>query len=53
MVALVIILSGIAVLLAFSYLIVAHYILVRSMEDSIKKTPPDIRLLPFDPKKQL
>ena len=53
MVALVMILSGISVLLAFTYLVIAHYVMAVEMGDDIKKTPPDVRLLPIDPKKML
>lgn len=53
MVALIMILSGISVLLSFTYLIIAHYVLVIEISDDIKKTPSDVKLLPFDPNKQL
>ena len=43
------IISGILLLLAFTYLIIAHYILAVEIGEDVKKTPPDVRLLPLDP----
>jgi hypothetical protein len=48
---LIVILSALSVLSAFIYLIVAHYVLAVEMSEDIKKTPPDVRLFPLDPKK--
>jgi hypothetical protein len=47
---LIVILSALSVLSAFIYLIVAHYILAVEIGEDVKKTPPDVRLLPLDPK---
>ena len=47
---LIIILSSLSVLLAFTYLVIAHYVLAVEISEDIKKTPPDVRLFPLDPK---
>lgn len=47
----VVIASGFLLLIGFIYLIIAHYILAIEIEEDIKKTPPDVKLLPLDTKK--
>jgi hypothetical protein len=45
----VLILSGVLLFIAFIYLLVAHYILAVEIGETVKNTPPDVRLLPLDP----
>jgi len=49
----VLILSGLLLVITFTYLIVAHYALAMEIGESVKKTPPDVILLPLDPKNTL
>ncbi len=46
----VVIASGFLLFIGFIYLIIAHYILAVEIGEDVKKTPPDVRLLPLDPK---
>ena len=41
---------GVLVLLGFGYLIIAHYVLAVEIGEDVKKIPPDVKLLPLDPK---
>ena len=46
----VVIASGFLLLIAFTYLVIAHYILAVEISEDIRKTPPDVTLLPLDTK---
>jgi hypothetical protein len=49
----VLILSGVLLFTTFTYLLVAHYVLAMEVGKIVKKTPPDVILLPLDPKNTL
>jgi len=46
----VLILSGLLLFITFTYLLVAHYVLAKEIGENVKKTPPDVVLIPLDPK---
>jgi hypothetical protein len=49
----VLILSGVLLFITFIYLLVAHYVLAMEIGESVRNTPPDVILLPLDPKNTL